>query len=151
MNLRLIREPSQESSTLGALYLDDVWRCWTLEDELREVPGQPVSAWKVQDETAIPAGRYQLRMGWSDRLKRLTPRLIDVPGFSGILIHGGNRAPDTRGCILVGLMRASAMIQNSAPAKQLIEAALAAAEKAGEQSWITIENPPLWWAARSVA
>ena len=59
MELLVQREPSTLSSTPGTLSIDGVFECYTLEDVVREVPGQPVAMWKVQNETAIPAGRYQ--------------------------------------------------------------------------------------------
>jgi hypothetical protein len=54
---------------------------------------------------AIPAGRYEIHLAWSSRFKRDLPRLVDVPGRSGILIHSGNTNVDTTGCLLPGISR----------------------------------------------
>ena len=104
---RLVREEFTTESTVGKLYfrLSDrdswTWLCWTLEDVVREIPGQPVAAWKVKRETAIPRGTYPIRVTRSNRFGVDLPLLLDVPGFDGIRIHGGNTAADTEGCILV--------------------------------------------------
>ena len=104
---RLVREEFTTESTVGKLYfrLSDrdpwTWLCWTLEDVVREVPGEPVEAWKIPGETAIPRGTYAVRVTRSSRFKADLPILLNVPGFEGIRIHGGNTAADTEGCILV--------------------------------------------------
>ena len=104
---RLVREEFTTESTVGKLYfrLSDrdswTWLCWTLEDVVREIPGQPVTAWKVKRETAIPRGTYPIRVTRSNRFGVDLPLLLDVPGFDGVRIHGGNSAADTEGCILV--------------------------------------------------
>lgn len=138
MTLRLIREPSVAGATLGSLYIDDVWTFWTLEDQLREIPGQPVSAWKVRGQTAIPAGRYRVVLRQSPRFGRVLPWLQDVPGFDWILIHAGNRHPDTEGCILVGLDRQRASVGRSQMALQRLMLRLTEAQ---DEIWIAIENP----------
>lgn len=139
MKLRVIREPSSGGATLGSLYLDDVWACWTLEDQLREQPMQPVSAWKVKGQTAIPAGRYRIALRQSPRFGRVLPWLQDVPGFEWILLHAGNRAADSEGCLLVGLDRGNAFVGRSQMALQRLMERLV--EATGEIS-IAIENPP---------
>lgn len=107
MKLHLIREPSTELSTIGSLYVNDsmMQQCFTLEDPVREIPGQPVEVWKIAKQTAIPVGTYQVIINMSNRFKRRMPLLVGVPGFDGIRIHGGNTAEDTDACILVGRKR----------------------------------------------
>jgi hypothetical protein len=102
MNLTLRRQPSGIDSTIGELSIDGAVECFTLEDVVREVPGKPVSEWKVPKETAIPAGTYNVIINESARFKRPLPLLVNVPGFSGVRIHPGNTSEDTEGCILVG-------------------------------------------------
>lgn len=139
MNLRLIREPSRDAATLGALYVNGVFQCWTCEDAIREVPGQPVKAWKVPGLTAIPAGRYPVVITMSPRFRKRLPLLLNVPGFDGIRIHVGNRAKDTEGCILPGRVRLPDGVGQSRVAFDALFARLEAAT--GDEIWLTVENP----------
>lgn len=106
MRLILERVARRPDYTIGRLYVEGAYLCDTLEDTVRP------RGVKVYARTAIPAGEYRVRMDvrsprfgkrpqyrkYSGRL----PRLEGVPGFEGILIHPGNSAEDTAGCILVG-------------------------------------------------
>lgn len=104
MKLKLIREPSSSTTTLGKLYVDGVFFCYTLEDVVRPDPNPntPQNEAKVWGSTAIPAGKYKVVITMSPRFKRRLPLLVGVPGFDGIRIHPGNTHRDTDGCILVG-------------------------------------------------
>lgn len=113
MKLRLLREPSALDATLGLLLIDGRWFCWTLEDVVREVAGQPVAAWKVPGQTAIPMGVYQVQVTMSPRFKRPLPLVIGVDGFDGARFHRGNTAKDTEGCIIVGATRGPAFVGQS--------------------------------------
>ena len=102
MMLEVARYEHNERCTVGRMSIDGEYECFTLEDVVREVTGQPVAAWKIPGETAIPAGVYPVVLTWWPKFKRFTPSVINVPGFSGIRIHSGNRDTDTEGCVLVG-------------------------------------------------
>ena len=102
MKLVLKRFEFGEDYTLGKLYNDEQFICYTLEDKVREVIGEPVSMWKVMGQTAIPAGVYPVIITMSTRFRTRLPQLMDVPGFDGVRIHTGNSSSDTEGCILVG-------------------------------------------------
>jgi hypothetical protein len=88
------RSEYTETTTVGDLFVNGVWECVSLEDKVRPE--------KIKGETAIPLGKYEVRITWSPRFKRHLPLLIDVPGFDGIRIHPGNTHKDTEGCLLVG-------------------------------------------------
>lgn len=95
MKLLLKRDEFHDDCTIGQLFVDGEFECYTLEDVVRDGP-------KIPRETAIPTGTYEVILNESPRFKKILPRLVDVPGFTGILIHGGNGPEDTSGCILVG-------------------------------------------------
>jgi Family of unknown function (DUF5675) len=107
----------------------------------------------VDGETAIPAGSYSLVINYSPRFKIDLPRLLDVPGFEGILIHPGNTPADTRGCILVGRswQEGSEAIGESRVAFAALKDKLAAAIARGEQVSVHVmqENAPAELATRS--
>ncbi len=104
MRMLTIRNSYGPASTAGLFVLGFDPFGFTLEDVVREGP-------KVPGETAIPAGRYKVILSASHVFKnrdgspKVLPELLDVPGFSGVRIHGGNTAADTKGCILVGKYR----------------------------------------------
>ena len=107
MKLLLKRIHFGETFTVGQLYEVTEYGqsplCYVLEDKYREVEGQDVKVWKVQDKTAIPKGVYDVRITFSNRFQSKLPLLIDVPGFTGIRIHTGNSSKNTEGCLLVGM------------------------------------------------
>ena len=142
MKLTLNRKPSLGNSTMGALYIDGGFACYTLEDDVREVPGQPVSQWKIKGATAIPAGEYVVSLQYSPRFGPDTLTLHNVPGFEYIRMHAGNAHADTEGCILLGMRATDASLigGTSRPAVQLVKSEVRAAIDRGEVVHITISN-----------
>lgn len=88
----------------------------------------------------IPAGTYVLKLLPSHRFARSTPHILDVPDRTAIEVHGGNKAEDSEGCILVAEKRISDYeIFDSEPATSAIEEALRSAEANGETNTIIIQ------------
>jgi hypothetical protein len=119
MDLKLVRTDLTSQSTVGELYVDGKFECYTLEDVVRPV--------KIKGMTAIPAGAYEVVISHSARFQRLLPLLLNVPNFDGIRIHAGNTAADTEGCLLVGQGKASNAISGSRNAFNALFAKLQAA------------------------
>ena len=141
MTLRLLHSSSKHHVTFGTLFIDGVMECLTLEDEIRDRPGVPVSTWKVPEQTAFPAGRYSMCLTMSARFGCVLPLLRDVPGFSGIRIHTGNVIDDTDGCILVGRRASGMKIAESRIAFRKLMATLERAYVSDNPIVIQISNP----------
>ena len=105
MKLELKRFSSQSDTTLGLMFLDGEFECFTLEDEYR--------AEKIKGETRIPEGTYKVAKrevlsGLTKKYREKYPwfdfhfMLHDVPGFQYVYIHIGNDDDHTDGCLLVG-------------------------------------------------
>ena len=144
MKIELHRQKLTAKVALGDLYVDGVYECHTLEDVVRlddSSTPQDEGA-KVFGETAIPAGTYRVIINLSPRFKRQMMRLLEVPNFTGILIHGGNTAEDSHGCILVGQELAGETIKagTSTPAVRALQAKVQAALDRGETVTIAITN-----------
>lgn len=103
--LRIDRMTFTDKSTIGELFVDDKFFCYTLEDTCRNK--------KIPKMTAIPSGTYRVNMSFSKKMNKFTPELEDVPGFTNIRIHQGNTPLDTEGCILVGRRRGENTISES--------------------------------------
>jgi hypothetical protein len=94
--LTVARTWFSDNSTIGEMYVGLEKICYTLEDTVRD------NGVKIYGKTAIPTGRYEVVMNYSNRFQRFLPLLLNVPDFEGVRIHTGNRPEDTEGCILVG-------------------------------------------------
>lgn len=132
MEIKLVRNPSDECCTIGVLSVDGAFLCDTLEDIVRPV--------KIKGETAIPAGRYRVVMDWSAHFNKKLPHVLDVPNYEGIRIHAGNSAGDTEGCILVGQWEAGDTIINSRSTLNTLVAMIEMAIEKGDEVWIEIED-----------
>lgn len=139
MELRLERT-LKAKATVGKLYVDGTFECFTLEDPVRDLG--PNGEGKIPGDTAIPAGRYRVVINLSPRFGKLMIRLLEVAFFTGILMHGGNTTVDTHGCILVGDELKGETIRGgtSTPAIRRLFAKVKAALDRGESVWITITN-----------
>ncbi len=152
MELLNRRISSGDEATLGTLF--DVtsfnkpieFICYILEDQFNEP--------KVKGETRIPTGRYQIKLrdqgGMHNRYgKRFNFHqgmlwLQDVPDFTFIYIHVGNKDDDSEGCLLVGDGQISNVVErgqvtNSVTAyKRLYDKIVKALPN--EEVWIEIED-----------
>lgn len=105
MDIKLHRKIFTDDSTIGEMYIDGEFFCFTLEDKERPH--------KIQNVTAIPKGKYEVVINFSNRFKKYMPLLLNVPNYTGIRIHSGNTSKDTEGCILVGDVFTKNFIGNS--------------------------------------
>lgn len=105
MNLKLLRFSSRSEDSLGLLFINGRFVCFTLEDEKRQV--------KVQGETRIPNGVYPIALrttgGFHSRYAKRFGcfhkgmlHLLNVPHFKYVLIHILNDESETDGWIGVG-------------------------------------------------
>lgn len=143
MKITLNRGPSNAGATIGKLCIDGIFACYTLEDQIREVPGQPVETWKIHGETAIPAGTYRVTLETSNRFGPDTLTVNAVPGFAGVRMHAGNTSADTEGCPLLGMQATdhSLIGGTSKPAVALVKGEVQRAIARGEVVTIEITNP----------
>lgn len=140
MKLRLERLWPKKDYTVGRLYVNDRFFCNTLEDRIVDKNKNGVfdgDEKKVYGESAIPYGTYKIIYNWSPKFGRNLPRLLNVPHFEGILIHPGNTAADSAGCILVGQNTEVGRLTNSRYTSDELNKLIDKAQQKGEP--ITIE------------
>lgn len=103
--LILTRYVFTDTSTIGTLSVErDIFKSSTLEDTChrdKNNDGILQKEEKVMHKTAIPQGRYRVILANSPHFG-FVPHLLNVPHFTNILIHSGNTADDSSGCIIVG-------------------------------------------------
>lgn len=117
MKLKLVRIVTWSNYTEGKLYIDGAYFCDTLEDTDRGLDQSmsefEINRRKIYGQTCIPSGEYKVILNMSPRFKKILPRLIDVKGFEGVLIHAGNTTQDSSGCILLGTKSTDGILKDS--------------------------------------
>ena len=151
MELVLNRILKTNDYTIGELSVDGKYLCDTIEDAVRPLPESCPNTpkgiackckEKVYGKTAVPAGTYKVKLGYSNRFRRILPQVLDVPHFLGILIHTGNSNKDTEGCIIVGTWdgKTENWVSNSRVAFNKLMPLLRDATDKNEEITITINN-----------
>ena len=154
MELKVKRKAFEKDYTIGDLFVDGKFVSNTLEDCDRgltqDMPLEEIKAKKIYGKTAIPTGTYEIDMNtvspkfkdrsWAKPYGGKLPRLIGVKGFDGVLLHVGNTASDSSGCLLVGKNSIKGMITDSTRTfHTLMSKFLLPAKVQGEHITITIE------------
>lgn len=154
MKLLLKRFAFKNDYTVGKLYIDNQYFCDTIEDKDRGVNSsmsvEEIKSKKQYAVTAIPTGTYDITLNVvSPKFKNnkkyafcggKLPRLLNVKGYDGVLIHIGNTAQDSAGCILVGQNKVVGKVINSTDTFQKLYKVLDQARQKGEKISIEIVN-----------
>lgn len=136
LELLLERDIIEPEFSLGHLYVAMQFYGYTCEDADRALEDHPEA--KIHGQSAIPRGRYRLATSLSQRFGRELPILENVPGFSGVRIHGGNTAADTEGCILLGRVRTRNGVANCADRVVSLTKVINDTEANGDEVWLTV-------------
>lgn len=156
MNIEVIRKHFKPSYTIGKLFINGEYFCDTLEDTDRGLTDtmteEDILKVKVKGNTCIPYGKYEITLNIkSPKYSNFTkykyaafaegkiPRLLNVKGFEGILIHAGNTADHTDGCILVGENKVKGQVINSQATWTNLYKLMKAANDKKEPITITIQ------------
>ena len=156
MNIEVIRKHFKPSYTIGKLFINGEYFCDTLEDTDRGLTDtmteEDILKVKVKGNTCIPYGKYEITLNIkSPKYSNFTkykyaafaegkiPRLLNVKGFEGILIHAGNTADHTDGCILVGENKVKGQVINSQATWTNLYKLIKAANDKKEPITITIQ------------
>ena len=128
MKVELIRIFNCATYCIGRLYVNGRYVCDTIEDTDRglsaTMPLADIVRTKIKHQTAIPVGTYSVRIDiespkfkqkqfYLDNCDGKPPRLMNVPGYEGILIHCGVNQHSTSGCIIVGYNTIRGRVTNS--------------------------------------
>lgn len=128
MKILVDRKYKMKTYTISNVYVDGVKICDAIEDTDRgltqDMPISSIQSHKIYGQTAIPSGTYKVTLNvispkyskvpfYIQVCKGKVPRLLDVPGYDGVLIHTGNTEKDSLGCIIVGYNTQKGMVTQS--------------------------------------
>lgn len=156
MRIELKRIYTCSTYTIGHVYVNGEYVCDTVEDTDRGLHQGMTAAQirkvKVYRQTAIPTGTYKVTMNvqspkfaqyeyYKKYCNGYLPRLLDVPGFDGILIHKGVSANSSAGCIIVGYNTIKGRVTDSQKAwEKLMKKYLTPAKMLEKEITITITS-----------
>ena len=135
MEMKAVRGDTTGDFTPGEFIVNGVRLGYTCEDIDRHLESGGV---KIQNETAIPRGRYKVILSYSNHFQRTMPEILDVPGYSGVRIHGGNTAADTEGCILLGSAKTETGVANCLSVNSALSKMIGVAQDRGEECFLEV-------------
>lgn len=137
-----------KATAVSMVTVNGIFHSYMLEDQDRGLHSgmdlAEIRRIKVHGKTAIPEGRYLVQINMSPRFKRMLPQICEVPGFSGIRLHPGNKKEDTEGCPLPGMRYVKVgndyVVELSRRAFEPLEEMIAVAIERGEKVWYTVTS-----------
>ncbi len=154
MELIVDRKWKKQNYTISNLTIDGKWFCNVLEDADRGLDDSmsiaKIRELKKPSITAIPKGTYEITLDvispkyctnsfYKQVCNGKVPRLLNVKGFEGILIHAGNTDKDSAGCLLVGINLERGKVLKSQETFRKLYKMLSEAKLRGEYIQITIK------------
>lgn len=151
MEVLVKRIAKKDKYTIGKVYIDGKYLCDSIEDKDRGLDQSmditEIQKIKVKHQTAIPTGTYRLTINvqspsfskktyYMNFCKGYVPRILNVPGFDGILLHKGNTQDDSSGCIILGYNKVVGKVIDS---QKAFESFYNILKKTSEKIMITIK------------
>lgn len=151
MEIVVKRIAKRDKYTIGKLSIDGEYICDTIEDRDRGLTSdmslEQIKKIKVPSQTAIPTGKYKITLKiqsptFSKKIyyklfcDGYLPRIQNVPGYEGVLIHRGVDENSSAGCIIVGYNKVVGKVLDSQKAFEAIYKKLKSAK---DQIYITIK------------
>lgn len=144
MELLATRTTKTDTTSIGDFYINGDRYCNVLQPTDRGLTSDmsldEIASIKIQDQTAIPTGRFQVVSYFSPKHNMNVPLLLGVPGYGFVEIHVGNFAKDTDGCLLLGMGVAPDAVTESQVAVDGFYRQFFQALAAGEAVYITIQD-----------
>lgn len=154
MEILVYRKWKKPDYTVGRLSVDGVFMANTMEDIDRGLD-DGMQDWQIRNKkipnvTAIPTGRYKVDMDtvsqkfskypfYMEVCQGKLPRIKNVKGFEGVLLHCGSDHSNSSGCILLGLNKQKGKLTDSKETFKKVYALMKEAHDRGEIIYITIE------------
>lgn len=138
---------------IGHLYVDGKYLHDTIEDYDRGLDSETmtlaqIKARKISSRTAIPTGRYRVRLDrvspkfsqkayYKKTCGGKVPYVEKVPAYEGILFHCGKNEDSSAGCLIQGKNTVVGMVTEST---QCFERLLKVLYSAKDEVWITVRR-----------
>lgn len=154
MEIFVKRIAKKADYTIGKVYINGIYLCDSIEDKDRGLKQSmslsEIRNVKIPKQTAIPSGNYEVTLNvksptfsqkqfYKNYCDGRVPRLLNVPGFDGILMHCGSTQNSSAGCIILGYNTVVGRVTNSETAFKIFYSNLKVASDKGERITITIK------------
>ena len=148
MKVLIKRIFNNQKYCISHVYVDGVYVCDAIEDTDKGWNNMMSDAYirnnKVYAKSAIPVGEYDITLNivspkfnqkpyYNKFCNGKLPRVLNVPGFDGILWHRGRTEKDSAGCLILGYNTIKGQVTNSQQAFEKLYKILQEANNNGEK------------------